>query len=108
MGMDKLDRDRAAREEALNSLEAYIYRSRDFLEDPIFEKVSSADEQKLFKKRLEAASEWLYSSDSATLEDFKLKLSELTYFLSPILLTPGKSKGLFRDGEKISWPDRNV
>jgi hypoxia up-regulated 1 len=106
--MDKLDRDRVAREEALNSLEAYIYRSRDFLEDVIFEKVSSADERKLFKERLEAASEWLYSSDSATLKDFKSKLAELTYLPFLILLTSGKSKGLSRNGRKISWPGRSV
>ena len=82
--MDKLDQTRAACEEALNSLEAYIYRSRDFLEDTVFQKVSSVDERTSFKEKLEAASEWLYSSDSATLEDFKSKLAELTY--SPISL----------------------
>jgi len=78
--MDKLDRDRAAREEALNSLEAYIYRSRDFLEDELFGKVSSDEERKLLKEKLEAASEWLFSSESAAYEDFKAKLAELTYF----------------------------
>lgn len=77
--MDSLDKIRVAREEALNSLEAYIYRSRDFLEDEIFLKVSSVDEQKSFKMGLEAVSVWLSSSDSATVEDFISKLSELTY-----------------------------
>jgi len=79
--MDKLDQDRAAREEALNTLEAYIYRSRDFLEDELFGKVSSDAERKSLKEKIEAASEWLFSSDSATYEDFKSKLAELTYFL---------------------------
>lgn len=79
--MDKLDQTRAAREEALNSLEAYIYSSRDFLEDAVFQKVSSVDERTLFQEKLEATSEWLFSSDSATLEDFKSKLTELTYTL---------------------------
>ena len=79
--MDKLDKDRAAREEALNTLEAYIYRSRDFLEDELFGKVSSDAERKSLKEKIEAASEWLFSSDSATYEDFKSKLAELTYFL---------------------------
>jgi hypothetical protein len=77
--MDQLDHTRAAREEALNSLEAYIYRSRDFLDDELFQKVSSEDERKTFKEKLSAASEWLFSSDSSTLEDFKSKLTELTY-----------------------------
>lgn len=75
--MDKLDQNRAAREEALNSLEAYIYRSRDFLEDNIFQRVSSVDERNSFKEKLESVSEWLFSSDSATLEDFRSKLVEL-------------------------------
>jgi hypoxia up-regulated 1 len=77
--MDKLDQNRAAREEALNSLEAYIYRSREFLEDNLFQKVSSEEQRKSFKAKLEEASEWLWSSDSATLEHFKAKLAELTY-----------------------------
>lgn len=78
--MDNLDQTRVARSEALNSLEAYIYRSQDFLENTIFQKVSSEDERKSFKEKLEAASEWLSSSDSATLDDFKSKLTELMYF----------------------------
>ena len=77
--MDRLDLNRAAREEALNSLEAYIYRSRDFLEDSLFQIVSSVEERNLFKEKLESTQEWLYSSDSATIQDFRLKLAELTY-----------------------------
>jgi hypothetical protein len=42
--------------------------------------MSSTDEREAFKGKLEAASEWLFSSDSATLEEFKGKLTELTYF----------------------------
>jgi hypothetical protein len=41
--------------------------------------MSSTDQRKAFQEKLEAASEWLFSSDSATLEDFKGKLTELTY-----------------------------
>jgi len=77
--MDKLDRDRAAREEAHNALEAYIYRARDFLEDDIFRRVASVDERNLFKLKIEEISEWLFSSESATLEEFRQKLAELTY-----------------------------
>lgn len=83
LAMDQLDQTRAAREEALNSLEAYIYRSRDFLDDELFQKVSSEDERTSFQEKLSAASEWLFSSDSSTLEDFKSKLAELTYPPSP-------------------------
>lgn len=78
VSLDKLDQNRAAREEALNSLEAYIYKSRDFLEDSVFQKVSSEDERKSLKEKIEAVSEWLFSSDSATFEDFKSRLAELT------------------------------
>jgi hypoxia up-regulated 1 len=78
VSLDKLDQNRAAREEALNTLEAYIYKSRDFLEDSVFQKVSSEDERTSLKGKIEAASEWLFSSDSATFEDFKSRLAELT------------------------------
>lgn len=107
MALDQLDRDRAAREEALNSLEAYIYRSRDFLEDELFEKVSSDGERKSFKEKLEAASEWLFSSESATYEDFKAKLAELTYFPGEETLMIGLLKDLFRGGRQIFSLDRN-
>src|SRR5579859_530868 len=85
VALDKLDRDRAAREEALNTLEAYIYRSRDFLEDELFGKVSSEAERKSLKEKIEAASEWLFSSDSATYEDFRSKLAELKYKIFEIM-----------------------
>jgi len=62
----------------LNTLESYIYRSRDFLEDAVFQKVSSDEERTSFKDKIEAVSEWLFSSDSAPLEDFRSKLLELT------------------------------
>ena len=105
--MDKLDQNRAAREEALNSLEAYIYRSREFLEDALFQKVSSVEQRAQFKEKLEAASEWLFSSDTATLEDFKAKLAELTYF--PCNGTnEGILKDLFRRGKQIMLRGRNV
>ena len=77
--MDKLDRDRAAREEAHNALEAYIYRAGDFLEDDIFRRVASLKERNSFKMKIEEISEWLFSSESATLEEFRQKLAELTY-----------------------------
>lgn len=105
--MDKLDKDRAAREEALNTLEAYIYRSRDFLEDELFGKVSSDAERKSLKEKIEAASEWLFSSDSATYEDFKSKLAELTYFFLKILLIVGLSRDLLRSEKRIISPDHS-
>jgi hypoxia up-regulated 1 len=75
-----VDQNRVAREEALNALEAYIYRARDFLEDPIFQKVSSDHERSSLSEKLTTISEWLFSSESATLGDFKSKLAELTYY----------------------------
>jgi hypoxia up-regulated 1 len=83
--MDKLDQNRVAREEAQNSLEAYIYRSRDFLEDTLFQQVSSTEELKSFKKKLEVASDWLFSSESATLEEFTSRLAELRYSIYTVV-----------------------
>ena len=101
--MDQLDHTRAAREEALNTLEAYIYRSRDFLGDELFQKVSSEDEQKSFQEKLSAASEWLFSSDSSTLEDFKSKLAELTYPPQPTNnLTVVTSRVLFPEEKQTT------
>ena len=100
--MDQLDYTRAAREEALNSLEAYIYRSRDFLDDELFQKVSSEDERKSFKEKLSAASEWLFSSDSSTLEDFKSKLAELAYLHPPNNLTVATSRVQFPEEKQIT------
>lgn len=81
--MDKLDRDRAAREEAHNTLEAYVYRARDFLSDDVFRRVASTQEHDSFKAKLEEISEWLFSSEHASLEQFRAKLSELTYHPAP-------------------------
>jgi len=80
--MDKQDQTRAAREEAFNSLEAYLYRSRDLLEDELFLKVSTGAERSIFKEKLDATSEWLFSSESATLEELKAKLNNLKYCIS--------------------------
>jgi hypoxia up-regulated 1 len=102
VALDKLDLDRTAREEALNTLEAYIYRSRDFLEDDLFGKVSSDAERKSLKEKIEAASEWLFSSDSATYEDFKSQLAELTYILPfKLRLIVGLLRALFRSESPI-------
>jgi len=105
--LDKLDSNRAAREEALNSLEAYIYRSRDLLEDFVFRKVSSDAQRKTFKEKIESASEWLFSSDSATLEDFKAKLAELMYSFHHVRLMTGLLRHRFRRGKRISLLGRN-
>ena len=77
--MDKLDRDRAAREEAHNALEAYVYRARDFFEDDLFRRVASVEERNIFKMKIEEISDWLFSSETATVEIFREKLAELTY-----------------------------
>jgi len=76
--MDKLDRDRVAREEAHNSLEAYVYRARDLFSDEAFRRVASTQEHNSFKAKLEEISEWLFSSEHASLDQFRAKLAELT------------------------------
>jgi hypoxia up-regulated 1 len=77
LGMDQIDRDRAAREEAFNTLEAYLYRARDYLEDEDWQKFASSSDQVLFKEKMEEVSEWLFSSQRASPGDFWSKLSEL-------------------------------
>jgi hypothetical protein len=69
--------------------------------------VGSEDEQTLFKEKIEAASKWLFSSESATFEDLKLKLAELTYSLVRILLSLGILRNLFPRGKLISLPIHN-
>lgn len=83
---DASDRDRVLREEALNELESFIYRSRDWFEDADFAKVLKADKLALLKERIEAASEWLYGDGpQAKTADFRAKLKSLKEIVKPAL-----------------------
>ncbi|KAH8698881.1 putative Hsp70 family chaperone Lhs1/Orp150 [Talaromyces proteolyticus] len=83
---DASDRERALREEALNELEAFIYRGRDLVDDEGFAKALKADQLSSLKERVEAASEWLYGDGvDANTKDFKEKLASLNEIVNPAL-----------------------
>ncbi|KAL6238934.1 hypothetical protein BDW75DRAFT_177457 [Aspergillus navahoensis] len=82
---DASDRDRVLREEALNELESFIYRSRDLAEDEEFVKVVKADDLATLIERVAAASEWIYDSEDAKTSEFKEKLKSLKEIVEPAL-----------------------
>ncbi len=67
---DTSDRNIVLRAEALNSLEAFTYRARDYLEDETFVAASSEQERKELEEQLSHTSEWLYGDGAdAKLQD---------------------------------------
>lgn len=58
---DSSDKSRRVREEVLNSLEAFTYRARDYIEDESFIGASTSAVRSTLETTLEAASEWMYS-----------------------------------------------
>ncbi|KAI8388389.1 heat shock protein 70 family [Radiomyces spectabilis] len=58
--LDYLDQQRRYREEARNSLESFVYRTQDFLEDDVVAKVTSEKEQEHLREKLSETSDWLY------------------------------------------------
>ncbi|KAL4909807.1 hypothetical protein BDW74DRAFT_143780 [Aspergillus multicolor] len=82
---DASDRDRLLREEALNELESFIYKSRDLSEDEEFVKVLKADELATLTERVSSASDWIYDSEDAPTMEFKEKLKSLKEIVEPAL-----------------------
>ncbi|CAA9961027.1 Chaperone protein dnaK [Pyrenophora teres f. maculata] len=83
---DSSDKSRRLREEGLNSLEAFTYRARDYLEDESFIGASTAAVRETLEKALSAASEWIYSEGAeADEKTLKSKLKELEDIVNPIL-----------------------
>ncbi|KAL3492829.1 actin-like ATPase domain-containing protein [Aspergillus germanicus] len=83
---DASDRDRLLREEALNELESFIYRSRDLTEDEEFAKVLTPEQLATLTERVSTASDWLHDdgADAKTTE-FKEKLKSLKEIVEPAL-----------------------
>jgi hypoxia up-regulated 1 len=80
------DRALALRSEALNTLEAFTYRARDYLSDSSFVAASSDKEREQLEQKLDAVSEWLYGAGvDAKLKDFQDKLKELKAIVDPVL-----------------------
>ncbi|KAJ5682856.1 hypothetical protein N7462_006021 [Penicillium macrosclerotiorum] len=83
---DSSDRDRVLREEALNELESFIYRSRDLIETEDFIKAVKNDQLTTLQEKVTKASDWLYEdSDNAKTVDFLAKLKDLKSIVNPAL-----------------------
>ncbi|CAG8425595.1 unnamed protein product [Penicillium salamii] len=86
IAFDTSDRERILREEALNELEAFIYRSRDLTDNEEFGKAIKADQLTVLGERVSSASDWLYEeSDNAKTGDFQSKLKGLKDIVNPAL-----------------------
>ena len=83
---DSSDRNTVLRAEALNTLEAYTYKTRDYLEDTDFIRFSTDKVRSELEKQLSATSEWLYGDGvDAKLSEFKDKLKSLKVLVDPVL-----------------------
>ena len=90
---DTSDRNRMLRSEALNSLEGYTYRARDYLSDELFAAVTTEKIRKTLEDKLSAASEWLYGDGvDAKTQEFKDRLKELRAIVDPALKRQDESK----------------
>lgn len=89
---DSSDKSRRVREEVLNSLEAFTYRARDYLEDETFIGASTAAIRSTLEKALSAASDWIYSDGAdATEKVLRSKLKELEDIVNPVLSRKSES-----------------
>lgn len=83
---DASDRDRFLREEALNELESFIYRSRDLVDNEEFVKAVKSEDLTLLVEKVAHASDWLYEdSDNAKTADFQSRLKDLKSIVTPAL-----------------------
>ncbi|KAF1980517.1 heat shock protein 70-like protein-like protein [Bimuria novae-zelandiae CBS 107.79] len=83
---DASDKARRSREEVLNSLEAFTYKARDYLEDESFIAASTADVRSTLEEKLSATSDWIYAEgQDADQKSLKAKLKELEDIVKPIL-----------------------
>lgn len=83
---DASDRNMVLRSEALNTLEAFTYRARDYLEDDTFIAVSNDKSRKELSDQLAVVSDWLYGDGTdAKLQEFKDKLKGLRKLVDPVL-----------------------
>ncbi|KAL4799079.1 Hsp70 protein-domain-containing protein [Aspergillus venezuelensis] len=82
---DASDRDRLLREEALNELESFIYRTRDLSEDEEFVKVLTTDQLAALIEKVAAAGDWIYDAEDAKTSEFKERLKALKDIVDPAL-----------------------
>ncbi|CAN4110084.1 unnamed protein product [Withania somnifera] len=83
--LDKKDEERRRTAELKNSLEAYIYDTRDKLESEDFVKVSTSQERQFFIEKLDEVQEWLYTDgEDASAAQFQEHLDKLKAIGDPI------------------------
>ncbi|EMD58756.1 hypothetical protein COCSADRAFT_129477 [Bipolaris sorokiniana ND90Pr] len=83
---DASDKARRAREEVLNSLEAFTYRARDYLEDEPFISASTSAVRSTLEEKLGTTSDWLYAEGAeADEQTLRSKLKELEDLVKPVL-----------------------
>ncbi|VVA93402.1 unnamed protein product [Arabis nemorensis] len=83
--LDKKDRERRRTAELKNNLESYIYATKEKLETPEFEKISTQEERKAFVEKLDEVQDWLYmDGEDANATEFQDKLDSLKAVGSPI------------------------
>jgi hypoxia up-regulated 1 len=83
---DASDKARRAFEEAFNSLEAFTYRARDYLEDESFIRASTSTACSTLEEKLSTVSDWLYSEGAhADEKTVRSKLKELEDIVKPVL-----------------------
>ena len=82
---DLSDKTRRLREEAYNTLEAYTYRARDFLEEKGFIGVSTPAQRKTIEDLIASTNEWLHGEgSSAVTETIKERYSSLKALIDPV------------------------
>lgn len=80
------DKARQLREAALNELEGYTYKVRDFLDTESFIGASTEEERAELEKKSRETSDWLYEDGTdAPQGELKKKLKELQDIVDPIL-----------------------
>jgi hypoxia up-regulated 1 len=84
--LDSSDHARVRRAEALNALESFTYRARDYLTDPGFIAHSTQPVRDTLEQKLSEVSEWLYGDGiDAESSDFQDRLKGLKSLVDPIL-----------------------
>ncbi|KAF3765743.1 hypothetical protein M406DRAFT_37664 [Cryphonectria parasitica EP155] len=82
---EQSDKARRQREEALNQLEGFTYKSRDLLDSEVFIAASTEAERKSLEEKSSAASDWLYDDGAdASKDELKKRLKELQDIVTPI------------------------
>lgn len=83
--MDRADLERQLREEAMNMLEAYIYKVKELTWDDDFEEIATDLEQSALRNSVIEKGEWLEENDlKATTDQFKAEKAKLSKLATPI------------------------